>query len=650
MKSVFFLSLLTFSFLFLFLRFSLQEKYSSDSRDFSPNTSFSSSEAGVSKYLFLSCVWDVKSLLAARSLIGSIHSIMPGVPIVLLYPRMNVDVGDVDFYLKLTEFSNYLAVKTASWSISRRNLNILTQLQSGTSLEENYLPLGQILRAFLQENYHNRDFHHALSLLVSPFSRINYFPTFLLHEAFRSISFPQALPSISLFGSSLPALNHREAALHCTILQRMFDFSHTCPCIVHESVAKARSHHYQCSLLRFLPSKVQGNGLNALDEALSEHSFLPSTFAKQLIANQSPQKSSTLFPSNTLFCSAAPSVTSVPSPTPFAFATHHTQRIPVPPARLCLGVLLYTPSTVENSILKSVSTLINKTQPTPCLPPPLLQNVQTVVFEEMPLFSNFLPSFLTTTLFDSSVKSSNQNNQNTTTALSPPSLTSVLGEGSIWKVNSAAQGTCYRILLGIDIDDLFVSHHGPSRYPELLEEINLVRRVIANTLEQITVITKDCIHFEVVFLPHLQGYTTLGWNSLFKTAVTYSTSSSQSCYLSDNSSCGSTHYKNQQKSQHYSAETSEHNNTSDYFDSSKRQQNCEYFFQVNDDVIFHTKGWMLEAISYLQSQHNVGVTGPADTNPSSPHIITQALLHTLTHAQIFGAQLYPGVHLRNGMV
>jgi hypothetical protein len=59
---------------------------------------------------------------------------------------------------------------------------------------------------------------------------------------------------------------------------------------------------------------------------------------------------------------------------------------------------------------------------------------------------------------------------------------------------------------------------------------------------------------------------------------------------------------------------------------------CDYFYQCGDDIIFHTDGWVNDSIKELANHNNIGISGPINNNPT---ILTQAMF-SRTHMEIFG--------------
>lgn len=66
--------------------------------------------------------------------------------------------------------------------------------------------------------------------------------------------------------------------------------------------------------------------------------------------------------------------------------------------------------------------------------------------------------------------------------------------------------------------------------------------------------------------------------------------------------------------------------------------NCEYFYQLNDDLIFATAEWASQLTETLDSMDGYGVVGPNDLSHDC-NILTQSMV-TRTHWDIFG-WLYP---------
>ena len=60
-------------------------------------------------------------------------------------------------------------------------------------------------------------------------------------------------------------------------------------------------------------------------------------------------------------------------------------------------------------------------------------------------------------------------------------------------------------------------------------------------------------------------------------------------------------------------------------------ENCDYFFQCGDDIIFTTANWINDSIDTLKVHKNIGVTGPITQNTQ---ILTQTFVHR-THMNIF---------------
>jgi hypothetical protein len=59
---------------------------------------------------------------------------------------------------------------------------------------------------------------------------------------------------------------------------------------------------------------------------------------------------------------------------------------------------------------------------------------------------------------------------------------------------------------------------------------------------------------------------------------------------------------------------------------------CDYFYQCGDDIVFHTKGWVNDCICKLKANNDIGLVGPINNNNS---ILTQAFV-SREHMSIFG--------------
>lgn len=59
---------------------------------------------------------------------------------------------------------------------------------------------------------------------------------------------------------------------------------------------------------------------------------------------------------------------------------------------------------------------------------------------------------------------------------------------------------------------------------------------------------------------------------------------------------------------------------------------CHYFFQCGDDIVFKTSEWVNECISTLRLSNDVGMTGPVNNNPK---ILTQTFV-SRKHMEFFG--------------
>lgn len=62
------------------------------------------------------------------------------------------------------------------------------------------------------------------------------------------------------------------------------------------------------------------------------------------------------------------------------------------------------------------------------------------------------------------------------------------------------------------------------------------------------------------------------------------------------------------------------------------EENCDYFFQCGDDILFKTNGWIKSSIEMLKKHNNIGLTGPINNNP---RILTQSFV-SRKHMEIFG--------------
>ena len=62
------------------------------------------------------------------------------------------------------------------------------------------------------------------------------------------------------------------------------------------------------------------------------------------------------------------------------------------------------------------------------------------------------------------------------------------------------------------------------------------------------------------------------------------------------------------------------------------KENCIYFYQCGDDIIFKTKGWINACIHQMKKTKGIGLTGPINNNN---RILTQAFV-TRRHMAIFG--------------
>ena len=60
--------------------------------------------------------------------------------------------------------------------------------------------------------------------------------------------------------------------------------------------------------------------------------------------------------------------------------------------------------------------------------------------------------------------------------------------------------------------------------------------------------------------------------------------------------------------------------------------NCDYFYQCGDDILFTSKNWVNDCIKTLKNNNDIGLTGPINNNS---RILTQAFV-SKKHMQIFG--------------
>ena len=67
--------------------------------------------------------------------------------------------------------------------------------------------------------------------------------------------------------------------------------------------------------------------------------------------------------------------------------------------------------------------------------------------------------------------------------------------------------------------------------------------------------------------------------------------------------------------------------------------NCEYLYQIGDDIEFKTSNWEHKFINKLKETNNVGVVGPTDINNTK--LLTQSFVHK-THLEIFNT-FYPPI-------
>jgi hypothetical protein len=59
---------------------------------------------------------------------------------------------------------------------------------------------------------------------------------------------------------------------------------------------------------------------------------------------------------------------------------------------------------------------------------------------------------------------------------------------------------------------------------------------------------------------------------------------------------------------------------------------CDYFYQCGDDIVFKTNGWINDSIKKLIDNNNVGISGPVNNN----HFILTQAMFSRKHMEIFG--------------
>jgi hypothetical protein len=59
---------------------------------------------------------------------------------------------------------------------------------------------------------------------------------------------------------------------------------------------------------------------------------------------------------------------------------------------------------------------------------------------------------------------------------------------------------------------------------------------------------------------------------------------------------------------------------------------CDYFYQCGDDIVFHTKNWTRDCIAQLETSDGYGLVGPVNNNS---RILTQAFV-SRRHMEVFG--------------
>jgi hypothetical protein len=60
--------------------------------------------------------------------------------------------------------------------------------------------------------------------------------------------------------------------------------------------------------------------------------------------------------------------------------------------------------------------------------------------------------------------------------------------------------------------------------------------------------------------------------------------------------------------------------------------NCDYFYQCGDDIVFNTNNWVKDSIEVLKKHNDIGLSGPVNNNA---RILTQAMV-SRKHMDIFG--------------
>jgi hypothetical protein len=61
-------------------------------------------------------------------------------------------------------------------------------------------------------------------------------------------------------------------------------------------------------------------------------------------------------------------------------------------------------------------------------------------------------------------------------------------------------------------------------------------------------------------------------------------------------------------------------------------EDCDYFYQCGDDIVFTTKHWVKDSIAALRKNDNIGIAGPLNNNA---RILTQVMV-SRRHMDVFG--------------
>tara|TARA_A100001011_G_C14310223_1_gene845205 strand:- start:1097 stop:1744 length:648 start_codon:yes stop_codon:yes gene_type:complete len=82
------------------------------------------------------------------------------------------------------------------------------------------------------------------------------------------------------------------------------------------------------------------------------------------------------------------------------------------------------------------------------------------------------------------------------------------------------------------------------------------------------------------------------------------------------------------------------------------EEKCDYFFQCGDDIKFLNIGWVNKSIEKLQTNNNLGLTGPLDydrwmtgsnSRPGGPRFIQTQSFVSRKHMEIFGFYFPPEI-------